>query len=159
MVWLPTVGDVAIVSHHSLCIFGWGQTITTFRTRSVALHQQTASHRSTPGNDPAVTLAGGTRSSATATGPVWCSVGMRLPGRQQRWAAVQYVQAVASFLLWLILAVIAWPLALIALIVYPIVWLISLPLRIVGISVKGVLDLIKAILGLPARVLRGPRRR
>ena len=54
---------------------------------------------------------------------------------------------------------IAWPLALIALIVYPIVWLISLPLRIVGISVKGVLDLIKAILGLPARVLRGPRRR
>lgn len=84
---------------------------------------------------------------------------MRLPGRQQRRAAVQYVQAVASFLLWLILAVIAWPLALIALIVYPIVWLISLPLRIVGISVKGVLDLIKAILGLPARVLRGPRRR
>lgn len=62
-----------------------------------------------------------------------------------------------AFLLWLILAVVAWPLAIIALIVYPFVWILSLPLRIVGISVHGVLDLFKAILGLPARVLRGPR--
>lgn len=62
-----------------------------------------------------------------------------------------------AFLLWLILAVMAWPLAIIALIVYPFVWLLALPLRIVGISVHGVLDLVKAILGLPARVLRGPR--
>ena len=62
-----------------------------------------------------------------------------------------------AFLLWLILAVMAWPLAIIALIVYPFVWLLALPLRIVGISVHGVLDLFKAILGLPARVLRGPR--
>jgi hypothetical protein len=63
-----------------------------------------------------------------------------------------------AFLLWLILAVMAWPLAFIALIMYPLVWLLTLPLRIVGISVHGVLDLVKAILGLPARVLRGPRR-
>lgn len=62
-----------------------------------------------------------------------------------------------TFLIWLILAVVAWPLAVLALILYPLVWLIGLPLRIVGISVRGVLDLIKAIFGLPARVLRGPR--
>jgi hypothetical protein len=64
---------------------------------------------------------------------------------------------VVAFLLWLVLLVVVWPLALIALILYPIVWLISLPLRLVGISVRAVLDLIGAILGLPARVLRGPR--
>ncbi|MEZ4503086.1 MAG: hypothetical protein R3C39_10715 [Dehalococcoidia bacterium] len=64
----------------------------------------------------------------------------------------------ATFLLWLILLVVAWPLALLALILYPLIWLLSLPFRIVGISVKAVLDLLKALLGLPARVLRGPRR-
>ena len=62
-----------------------------------------------------------------------------------------------TFLLWLVLLVVAWPLALLALILYPIVWLLSLPLRIVGISVGAVLDLFKAIITLPARVLRGPR--
>ena len=62
-----------------------------------------------------------------------------------------------TFLLWLILLVIAWPLALLGLLLYPIVWLLSLPFRIVGISVKGVLELLRAIIGLPARVLRGPR--
>lgn len=61
-----------------------------------------------------------------------------------------------GFLLWLVLLVISWPLALLALVLYPIVWLITLPLRLVGISVKGVLELIRAIIGLPARVLRGP---
>lgn len=64
-----------------------------------------------------------------------------------------------SLILWLILLVIAWPLALIALILYPFVWVISLPLRVVGISVHGVFDLIKTVLGLPGRVLRGPRHR
>ena len=59
-----------------------------------------------------------------------------------------------TFLLWLILAVISWPLALLALILYPIVWVLVLPFRIVGISVNGVLDLLKAVLGLPARLLR-----
>jgi hypothetical protein len=61
-----------------------------------------------------------------------------------------------KFLLWLILLVISWPLALLALILYPIVWLISLPFRLVGISVQAVLDSIKAIITLPARALRGP---
>jgi len=62
-----------------------------------------------------------------------------------------------GFILWLILLVVAWPLALLALLLYPIVWLIALPFRLLGASVKGVLDLIRAIIGLPARVLRGPR--
>ena len=62
----------------------------------------------------------------------------------------------AGFLLWCILCVICWPLALLALVLYPIVWLLLLPFRIVGIAVGGVLELIKAILFLPARVLRGP---
>ena len=62
-----------------------------------------------------------------------------------------------TFILWLLLLVVAWPLALVAVILYPIVWLISLPLRLVGISVKAVLDLVRALVGLPARVLRGPK--
>jgi hypothetical protein len=62
----------------------------------------------------------------------------------------------AKFLLWLILLVIAWPLALLALLLYPIVWLLSLPFRLIGISVRGVFDLIESIIRLPARVLGGP---
>lgn len=62
-----------------------------------------------------------------------------------------------SFLLWLILLVLAWPLALLALLLYPLVWVLALPFRLVGISVKGVLELVGAIIRLPARVLRGPR--
>lgn len=61
-----------------------------------------------------------------------------------------------KFLLWLILLVVAWPLALLALILYPFVWLLSLPFRLLGISVKAVFELIETILRLPARVLRGP---
>jgi hypothetical protein len=64
---------------------------------------------------------------------------------------------VAGFLLWLILLVVCWPLALLALVLYPIVWLLLLPFRILGIAVGGVLELLKAILFLPARVLRGPK--
>ena len=63
----------------------------------------------------------------------------------------------AKFLLWLILLVVAWPLALAALVLYPIVWLLALPFRLVGMSVGALLDLLRAILRLPARVLRGPR--
>ena len=62
-----------------------------------------------------------------------------------------------KFLLWCILLVLCWPLALIALVLYPIIWVLLLPFRIVGIAVTGVLDLIAAILFLPVRVLRGPR--
>ena len=63
----------------------------------------------------------------------------------------------AGFLLWLILLVFCWPLALLALVLYPIVWLLLLPFRLVGVAVGGVLELLKAILFLPARVLRGPK--
>ena len=62
----------------------------------------------------------------------------------------------AGFLLWCILLVFCWPLAIMALIAYPFVWLILLPFRIAGIAVEGVLGLVKGILFLPARVLRGP---
>ena len=64
-----------------------------------------------------------------------------------------------TFLLWLILLIICWPLALLALILYPLVWLILLPFRIVGIAVEGVFALLKAIIMLPARVLSGPGKR
>jgi hypothetical protein len=62
-----------------------------------------------------------------------------------------------KFLLWCILLVLCWPLAIAALVLYPFVWLLLLPFRIVGIAVNGVLDLLKAIFYLPVRVLRGPR--
>jgi len=61
----------------------------------------------------------------------------------------------AKFLLWLILLVLCWPLALLALILFPFVWLLSLPFRLLGITVKAVFDLLKAIITLPARVLSG----
>lgn len=58
-----------------------------------------------------------------------------------------------KFLLWVILFVLCWPLALLALVLYPIVWLLLLPFRIVGIAVGGVLELLRAIIMLPARAL------
>ena len=58
-----------------------------------------------------------------------------------------------TFLLWLLLLVICWPLALLALILYPLVWLLLLPFRIIGIAVEGVLQLVWAVVTLPARVL------
>ena len=61
-----------------------------------------------------------------------------------------------KFLVWLILLIVCWPLALLAVVLYPIVWLILLPFRIVGIAVDGVLSLLRGIFSLPARVLRGP---
>ena len=59
-----------------------------------------------------------------------------------------------KFLLWCILLVLCWPLALLALILYPVVWLLLLPLRLVGIAVGGALELVNAIILLPVRVLR-----
>jgi hypothetical protein len=59
-----------------------------------------------------------------------------------------------GFLLWCILFVICWPLALFALILYPIVWLLLLPFRLIGIAVGGVLELVWALITLPARVIR-----
>ena len=66
--------------------------------------------------------------------------------------------AMLKFLLWLILFVLCWPLALFALVLYPIVWLLLIPFRLLGIAVEGVLSLFKAVLFLPARLLGGPRR-
>jgi hypothetical protein len=59
-----------------------------------------------------------------------------------------------KFLLWCILLVLCWPLAILALVLYPIVWLILLPFRLVGIAVEGVLELVWAVITLPARLLR-----
>jgi len=61
-----------------------------------------------------------------------------------------------KFLLWLILFVICWPIALMALVLFPIVWLLLIPFRLLGITVSAVLDLFKAVITLPARLLRGP---
>jgi hypothetical protein len=63
----------------------------------------------------------------------------------------------AAFLLWLLLLVVCWPLALIALVLYPLVWLLLLPFRLVGVAVEGVFELLRAIILLPARVLGGRR--
>jgi len=63
---------------------------------------------------------------------------------------------VTKFLLWLILLVLCWPLALLALVLYPFVWLVLLPFRLLGIAVGGVLAFVKAVIFLPARLLRGP---
>lgn len=60
-----------------------------------------------------------------------------------------------KFLLWLLLFVVCWPLALLALVLYPLVWLITLPFRLVGIAVEGVFEFLRAVLLLPSRVLRG----
>jgi len=62
---------------------------------------------------------------------------------------------VTKFLLWCILLVLSWPVALLALILYPFVWLLLLPFRLVGIAVGGVLAFLRALFFLPARVLRG----
>ena len=63
-----------------------------------------------------------------------------------------------KFLLWLILLILCWPLALLALLLYPIVWVLLLPFRIVGVAVGGVLDLLRTVMTLPARILASPRR-
>lgn len=63
-----------------------------------------------------------------------------------------------KFLLWCILLVLCWPVALFALVLYPLVWLLLLPFRVVGIVVNGVLELLRGLIMLPGRVLRGPSR-
>jgi hypothetical protein len=63
----------------------------------------------------------------------------------------------AAFFLWCMLFLLCWPLALMALVLFPVVWLLTLPFRLVGIAVGGVFNLLAAILFLPARLLRGPR--
>jgi len=65
------------------------------------------------------------------------------------------MNAMLKFLLWCILLVLCWPLALLALVLYPLVWLLLLPFRLVGIAVGGVLELVKAVIFLPVRLLKG----
>jgi hypothetical protein len=62
-----------------------------------------------------------------------------------------------TFLLWCILLVVCWPLALVALLLYPLVWILLLPFRILGIAVDGVLELFRTIITLPVRVLGGSK--
>jgi hypothetical protein len=74
------------------------------------------------------------------------------PGREERGLAM------FTFLLWCLLFVVCWPLALLALIAYPFVWLVLLPFRIVGIAVKGVLEVVYLAITLPVRLLAAPFR-
>jgi hypothetical protein len=62
-----------------------------------------------------------------------------------------------TFLLWCVLLVLCWPVALLALIAYPLVWILLIPFRIVGIAVDGVLGLLRAIVMFPVRLVSGPR--
>jgi hypothetical protein len=62
-----------------------------------------------------------------------------------------------TFLLWLLLFVVCWPLAIAALLLWPLVWLVSLPFRLLGLAVEGVFSLLRAIVMLPARLLGGGR--
>jgi hypothetical protein len=64
---------------------------------------------------------------------------------------------VGTLLLWCILLVVCWPLALLALVLYPLVWILLIPFRLVGIAVDGVFGLLRGIIMLPARLLNGPR--
>lgn len=60
-----------------------------------------------------------------------------------------------KFLIWLVLLVLCWPIALLALVLYPLIWLLSLPFRLLGVVVEGVFEFLRAVILLPARVLGG----
>jgi hypothetical protein len=62
-----------------------------------------------------------------------------------------------TFLIWVVVLVLCWPLAILALLLYPIVWLLLLPFRLIGITVEGVFSLLRAIVMLPSRLLGGAR--
>ena len=63
-----------------------------------------------------------------------------------------------AFLLWILLFLVAWPVALLALLLYPFVWLLLIPFRIIGIAVSGVLEFFRTLVFLPARLLGGARK-
>ena len=67
--------------------------------------------------------------------------------------------AMLTFLLWILLFVLCWPLALVALVLYPVVWILLVPFRLLGIAVDGVLELVRSVVLLPARILRIGRAR
>ncbi len=60
-----------------------------------------------------------------------------------------------TFLLWLLLFVLCWPIALLALLLYPVVWLLLLPFRLLGVAVEGIFELLRSLILLPSRLLRG----
>ncbi len=68
------------------------------------------------------------------------------------------MRALTLFVAWCVLFVLCWPIALLALILAPLIWLVCLPLRLIGISVEAAFALLRAMLMLPARLLRGPQR-
>jgi hypothetical protein len=77
--------------------------------------------------------------------------------RKATWRKTDWLmrrEAMIKFLLWCILLVMCWPLALLALVLYPLVWLLLLPFRVVGIAVDGALELVGAVVMLPVRVMR-----
>jgi hypothetical protein len=78
----------------------------------------------------------------------------RSPNQSPTWIVLP---SVGKFLLWCILLVLCWPLALLAILVYPIVWILLLPFRIVGIAVDGLLGVLRGIVLFPTRLLNGPR--
>ncbi len=65
---------------------------------------------------------------------------------------------VTKFLLWCLLLVVCWPLALLALVLYPLVWLLLIPFRLLGFAVEGILGLVRGLILLPGRILQGPPR-
>jgi len=71
----------------------------------------------------------------------------------QRGSAIFVLRSMVKFLLWLLLLVVCWPLALLALVLYPIVWLLLLPFRLAGIVVDGVFEFLRSLVLLPARAL------
>ncbi len=72
-----------------------------------------------------------------------------------RLGVVSYVESMLTLMLWLLLAVVSLPLALLVLVFYPVVWVLALPFRLVEVSVSAVFDLLEAVLRLPSRLLRG----
>jgi hypothetical protein len=81
----------------------------------------------------------------------------RAAGRGEPAAADFVWFSMVKFLVWCLLLVVCWPLALLALILYPLVWLLLIPFRLLGIAVEGVLALVRGIVMFPARLLAGPR--
>jgi hypothetical protein len=72
-----------------------------------------------------------------------------------RAAELSYVELMLTLILWIVLAVVSLPLALFVLVLYPIVWVLALPFRLIGVSVSAVFDLLGSIIRLPSRLLRG----
>ncbi len=96
--------------------------------------------------------------------PIWGQTSTRWPVVQDvakslmsNLARLDSSSMIIKFLVWCILLVLCWPLALFALVAYPLVWILLIPFRVAGIAVDAVLGMVRGIVMLPARMLRGPR--